>query len=83
MQYGVYFVCLICALTAPWWVTIPLAVYALSFEDSAPYVVGIGVVMDSLYGAPIAALHGFSVLYTTIFLALGLMTIFLRRRVLD
>ncbi len=83
MQYGVYFVCLISALTAPWWVTVPLLVYALSFEYSAPYVVGIAVVMDSLYGTGIPALNGFSALYTCMFLALGLLTLFLRRRVLD
>lgn len=83
MQYGVYFVCLVAALTTPWWITIPLMVYALSFEYSAPYVVGIAVVMDSLYGSGIPVLHGFSALYTTVFLTLGLVTIFLRTRVLD
>jgi hypothetical protein len=83
MQYGVYFICLVSALTAPWWITLPLIVYALSFEYSAPFVVGIGVVMDSLYGTGIPALYGLSALYTSLFLTLSLLTLFLRRRVLD
>jgi hypothetical protein len=83
MQYSVYLVLIASALTLPWWVTVPLMVFALSFTYGAPVVVGVAILMDSLYGTNINALYDISFLYTLVFTCAAGMSIILRARMLE
>lgn len=83
MQYALYLIILASALTLPWWVTVPLMVIALSFEYGAPYVVGVALIMDALYGTNIDSLFGLSFLYTLVFTMAACVSILMRRRMMD
>ncbi len=83
MQYGFYVILLASALTLPWWVTVPLMVLGLTFANGAPFVVGVALLMDALYGTTIDALYGLSFLYTAIFGSAACIALYMRRRMMD
>lgn len=71
---------LISAAALPWWATLLIAVLYLSEGGSVLLVVGAGILMDALYGAPFTSLGGFRFAYTLFFGVLALATLYLRDR---
>lgn len=76
-------VCIVSALFAPWWVTTGLGVFVALQPVGAVVLLSAGVLMDSLYGAPIHVLGGFQFLYTAVFLVIVSVVFLLRNRVVD
>lgn len=70
-------------LFAPWWLTVPLGIIILLEPWGMPVAVFGGVLVDVLFGTPIASLGGFAYLYTLLFVCGGLTVLYLRSRVVD
>lgn len=69
---------LISLIALPWWVSVCVAIVYLA-EGGNIFVVILGaLIFDTLFGAPIARLGGFSHLYTTFAVILSVATYFLR-----
>ena len=71
VQVAVILVFLFSALAAPWWVTIPLGFFLMVLFDSVLIPIAGGFLMDSVFGAPLGTLGGFSFLYTALFAGLA------------
>jgi hypothetical protein len=64
----------------PWWFVVVLAVIALFFFNSYYEVIFLGVIIDSLYNAPIARFHGFEFVVTIAMVLLYILAEVLKRR---
>ncbi|MDO8523880.1 MAG: hypothetical protein Q7R74_01475 [bacterium] len=74
---------LVSLVMLPSFATVIIAVVYLSQGGNLFLVILGGFVLDELFGAPIAALHGFSYLYTTLALVLSLSTLYFRRALFE
>jgi hypothetical protein len=61
----IFDVCLICiAFLAPWWGAAIMALIGLIIFDTFPEILILGIVLDSLYNAPISRFHSFQFVLT-------------------
>lgn len=67
----------------PWYVTVLLGGVLVVLWEAYFEVVLVGLLLDILFGAPVAALNDFSLIYATFFIFLSLSSFFLRRVILD
>lgn len=74
---------LLSALTLPFVVTVVLAIFYLAEGGSILLAVFGGVLVDLVFGAPVAAVHGFSYLSALLMLVLGAATLYLRQALLE
>lgn len=70
-------------LFAPWWLSVALAVLLLSFFKAYFEVIVGGVIMDSVFGAPIMSLFNIEFLYTILFTILVVTTYFFRKVIME
>lgn len=68
-------------LFLPWWFTILLAVIII-FMFQAYEIIVWGFVADTLYGIPIAAYYNIEFLFTLFFVALVILVVPLKRRLI-
>lgn len=67
----------------PWWVTVALGIaLVVHFKLWWVAILG-GLLMDLVFGAPIAALGGFAYLFSLLFVVLSLLALMLRQRMLE
>ncbi len=72
---------LISAFFAPWWVAAAFAVLLIGWYPdlpSAALLLLAGIIRDSIFGAPLLSLGGFSYLFTALFLLLSCLALVLR-----
>lgn len=67
----------------PWFVSVPLGVLIIALWGASVEAVIGGIMLDSMFGAPIQALAGFPFLYTTLFLVLALGAFVMRRLMIE
>ena len=65
------------------WVAVGIAIVYLAEGGNALVVLVAGALIDALYGAPVARLAGFHLVYAVLFGALALTALFLRSRLLE
>lgn len=83
MHISLSVIFLLSVLFLPWWVSVFLAILLLSSYKSRLVILCGGLLMDTLYGAPIVSLFSISYLYTTLFLVLILTSMFLRTKLMN
>ncbi|OGG44282.1 hypothetical protein A2841_02800 [Candidatus Kaiserbacteria bacterium RIFCSPHIGHO2_01_FULL_48_10] len=70
-------------IVGPWWISVMLGILVVSTcRQYLPVIAG-GILMDTLFGAPIPVLLGFDFLYTAVFSILAAGAFFLRARILE
>lgn len=67
----------------PWWLSVGIALVLLSVWRAYVSVILGALCIDILFGSPLLAFGGFAYLYTAIFSALTLMTLFLSRAMIE
>lgn len=67
----------------PWYASVPLGIILIAYWGAYVEAIVGGVVLDALFGAPIASLHGFACLYTALFIILSLFAFVLRRLMIE
>lgn len=68
---------------APWWLVVILGLLLMPFRWGAPIAVGGAAFLDAVYGAPVAALAGFSYIYTALFILCAVVVWFLSLRMAE
>lgn len=74
---------ILAALWLPWPFAILLGILLIAFWGDTVVPIAAGLIMDLAYGTPLAMLHGFAYLYTTIFVLLALVAFALRSRMIE
>lgn len=69
-------------LFLPWFVVVPLGIALIAYYHAYLSVIIGGILLDSLFGAPIGVFSGFSFLYTALFAFLSAGAYVLRRSML-
>ena len=70
-------------IALPWWASLAVAILYLAEKGNPLLIIIGGILFDTLFGAPIASLHGFSYLYTLIAVALSATALFLRQTLFE
>ena len=83
MRIAILFAFFASILFLPWFVTVALGVVLIAWYQAYLSVLIGGVLLDSMFGAPIAALGSFSFIYTALFACLSAVSYVLRRRVME
>lgn len=83
MKYVLGLSFLVSAVLLPWWVSVLFGIGVTLYPGSGVVLLIGGVIMDTLFGAPIATLGGFAYLYTVLFSIIAAVVYLLRDRVVD
>ena len=70
-------------LILPWWVSVLSAGVLATQRGALPLLVAAGLLLDTWYGAPIAALGGLHYVYTILFTLMGVVASIVRTRVIE
>lgn len=83
LRIALIFLFFVAVVFAPWWCAVLLAL-VIATEGGAIYALPIGgALMDALFGAPILALGGFALIYTTVFSILAAVSFIIHRNIFD
>lgn len=74
---------IVSSIFLPWWITVALGIVLITYFRLWWVAILGGLLMDLVFGAPISAFFGFAFLYTTLFIALSLLALMLRQRMLE
>lgn len=74
---------LLTALLLPWWVVVVAGVVLATFRYSFIFLIIGGVLLDTVFAAPVPGLGGFAYIYTVVFLAMSVVAETLRARAMN
>lgn len=83
MRYVLGLSFVVSVLLFPWWMSVLLGIVVALYPSGPTLLLIGGVSMDTLFGAPIASLGGFSYLYTALFSVIIVVVYLMRDRVVD
>ncbi|MBI3573738.1 hypothetical protein HY090_01680 [Candidatus Kaiserbacteria bacterium] len=69
--------------TLPSWVSVLVAILYLAIGGNPLVIICGGFIIDTMFGAPIAALHGFAYLYTFLGVILALVASYLKSAIFE
>lgn len=64
----------------PWWVGFGVAIIALLYFHNYYEIVGLGIVIDSLYNAPVERFYHFQFVITTVAIVLMIVVAYIKPR---
>lgn len=70
-------------LFLPWYISVFIGVVIIArWHAYVSAIIG-GIILDSMFGAPIVALHNFAYIYTILFIILSAFAFFLRHAMME
>lgn len=83
MRVGLVLLYVIAVFTAPWYIFLLLAILLMVYARAGVIALVGAALYDILYGVPLPSLGSYEFLYTTVVGVLFLVTLLLRRRLLE